>query len=65
MERFRPHTIILIVVIVVILAIVFTRGVWVRLEWGSSGFVAGLLCGVLLTMEVHHRRKRDAESRHK
>jgi hypothetical protein len=63
MERFRPHTIILIVVVVVILAIVFVRRDWFRLEWGTSGFVAGLLCGVLITMEVHHRRKRAEEGR--
>jgi hypothetical protein len=64
MERFRPHLIILIVVVVVILAIVLSNGVRVRLEWGASGFVAGLLCGVLLTIEVHHRRKRAEEGHH-
>jgi hypothetical protein len=60
MERYRPHAIILIVLAVVILAILLSHGVRVRLFWGASGFVAGLVCGVLLTMEVHHRRKHEA-----
>ena len=60
MERYRPHIILLIVVVVVVLTILLSHGVRVRLVWGSSGFVAGLLCGVLLTMELHHRRKRKS-----
>ncbi len=62
MDRFRPHVIVLIVIVVVVLAIVFSRGVDLRLEWGASGFVAGLLCGALLMMEIHHRRKHAEES---
>jgi hypothetical protein len=62
MERYRPHVIILIVVAVIVLTILLSHGVRVRLIWGSSGFVAGALCGVLLMMEIHHRRKRKAES---
>jgi hypothetical protein len=64
MERFRPHVIVLIVIVVVVLAILLSHGVRLRLEWGASGFVAGLLCGVLVTMEIHHRRKRAEENRH-
>ncbi|HXW80813.1 MAG TPA: hypothetical protein VEJ84_15020 [Acidimicrobiales bacterium] len=62
MERYRPHVILIIVVAVVVLAILLSHGVRVRLIWGSSGFVAGLLCGALLMMEVHHRRKHEAGS---
>jgi hypothetical protein len=65
MERFRPLTIVLIVVVVILLALLLFRGIWVRLEWGGSGFVVGLLCGVLLALEVHHRRKHSEENRHK
>jgi peptidoglycan/LPS O-acetylase OafA/YrhL len=61
MERFRPHVIILVVIAVVVLAILFSHGIRIRLEWGGSGFLAGLLCGVLVTIEVHHRRNRRQE----
>ncbi len=61
MERFRPHVIVLVVVAVVVLAILLSHGIRLRLEWGGSGFVAGLLCGVLVTIEVHHRRNRPQE----
>lgn len=61
MERYRPHLIVLIVIVVVVLAILLSHGIRLRIEWGAGGFVAGLLCGVLLTIEVHHRRKRAEE----
>ncbi len=61
MERFRPHVIILVVIAVVVLAILLSHGVRLRLEWGGSGFLAGLLCGVLITIEIHHRRNRGQE----
>jgi hypothetical protein len=57
MERFRPQVLVLVVVAVVVLAVVLSHGLRVRLEWGSSGFVLGLICGVLLTVEIRHRRK--------
>ncbi len=59
MNRYRPHLIIILVLAVIVLTLVLSHGVRVRLIWGSSGFVAGLLCGILLTMEVHHRRKEE------
>jgi hypothetical protein len=65
MERFRPHLIVLIVIVVIVLAILFSHGVRLRIEWGSGGFVAGLLCGALLMAEVHHRRKRAEERANK
>lgn len=57
MEHLRPTTAILILIVVVLLTVLFLRGIWLRLEWGASGFVAGLLCGALLALEVHERRK--------
>lgn len=63
MERYRTYVIVLIVIVVVVLLILLSNGVRVRLEWGSGGFVAGLVCGALVMFEVHHRRKR-AEERH-
>ena len=61
MERYRPHLIVLIVIVVIVLAIWLSHGVRLRIEWGASGFVAGLLCGALAMIEVHHRRKRAEE----
>ncbi len=58
MSRFRPHVLIAVVVAAVVLVVLFSHGVRVRLVWGSSGFVVGLVCGVLLTMEVRRRRSR-------
>jgi peptidoglycan/LPS O-acetylase OafA/YrhL len=43
------------IVAVVVLTVVFSHGIRVRFIWGASGFVAGLICGVLLTLEVQHR----------
>jgi hypothetical protein len=61
MERYRPHIIVLIIIVVIVLAILLSHGIRLRLEWGAGGFVAGLLCGALLMVEIHHRRKRDEE----
>jgi hypothetical protein len=57
MEHFRPTTVALIFIVVVVLTILFLRGIWLRLEWGATGFVAGLLCGALLALEIHYRRE--------
>jgi uncharacterized membrane protein YhhN len=65
MERFRPHVIVLVVLVVIVLAVLLSHGVRLRLEWGASGFVAGLLCGALAATEVHHRRKRAEEGQHR
>ena len=46
---------ILVVVAVVVLTVVFSHGIRVRFIWGASGFAAGLLFGVLLTLDVQHR----------
>ena len=61
MNRFRPHALILVVIAVVLLAVLLSHGIRVRLLWGSAGFVAGLVCGVLATMEIHHRRKQSGK----
>ena len=59
MKRFRPYALIaVVVVVIVVLTVLISGDLRVRLIWGSSGFIAGLVCGVLLTLEVHHRRKK-------
>jgi hypothetical protein len=61
MKRFRAYALIAIVAVLVILVLLFSHGLRVRLIWGSSGFLAGLICGVLLTAEIHHRRERRSQ----
>jgi hypothetical protein len=58
MNRIRPVVLLLVVIAAVVLVLLLSYG-RVRLEWGASGFVVGLICGVLLTLEIHHRRKRS------
>jgi len=58
MTHTRLYIAIAIVVAVAVVAALLSHGLRVRLIWGSSGFVAGLMCGVLLTLELVHRRKR-------
>jgi len=57
MDRFRPHVLIAVIVAAVLLIVLLSHGIRVRLIWGSSGFVVGLVCGALLALEIHHRRK--------
>ena len=62
MHRVRPILLVLVVAAIIILTIALSHGIRVRLTWGASGFVAGFVCGVLLTMELHHRRRLFAAS---
>ncbi|HUJ65358.1 MAG TPA: hypothetical protein VLX59_07470 [Acidimicrobiales bacterium] len=59
MTHSRLSIVIAIVVAVVVVAALLSHGLRVRLIWGSSGFVAGLICGALLMLEIEHRRKRS------
>jgi peptidoglycan/LPS O-acetylase OafA/YrhL len=58
MKNFRLFVLIAVVLAVVLLAALLSHGFRVRLIWGSSGFVAGVLCGALLAVEVQHRLER-------
>jgi hypothetical protein len=58
MNRLRPAVLVVVIIAAVVLLILLSHGVRVRFEWGRSGFVVGLTCGVLLTLEIHHGRKR-------
>ena len=63
-DRLR-HTgwvvIVAVLVAVVVLTVVFSHGIRVRLIWGASGFAAGLVCGVLLTLEARHAWRKRKE----
>lgn len=63
MKQLRPSVLIIVIVAVAVLVALFSHGIRVRLIWGASGFVAGLIFGVLLTIEVRHRVKRRREAR--
>lgn len=65
MRHLRPYVLIAIVVAIIVLTALFSHGLRVRLVWGSSGFVAGFVCGVLLTIEIRHRRKKREEQKQK
>ena len=62
MKHPRLAVLVTVVVAVIVLTVIFSHGIRVRFIWGSSGFVAGLICGVLLTLEIQHRRKRRAKA---
>jgi hypothetical protein len=57
MNRLRPAGLVVVIVAAVVLLILLSHVIRVRFEWGESEFVVGLICGVLLTLEIHHRRK--------
>ncbi len=59
MDRLRPAVLVLVIIAAVVLLILLSHGIRVRVEWGTSGFVVGLICGVLLMLEIRHRRKRS------
>ena len=62
MKHPRLAVLLTVVAAVIVLTVIFSHGIRVRFIWGSSGFVAGLICGVLLTLEIQHRRKRRAKA---
>ena len=54
----RVSLLVIVVAAVVVLTVVFSHGIRVRFIWGASGFAAGLICGVLVTLDVQHRWRR-------
>ena len=52
MKRFRWHLVILAILVAVALTALLAHSVRVRLIWGSSGFVLGLICGIALVLRV-------------
>jgi hypothetical protein len=62
-KHYRRYVILIVIAAVVILTALFSHGIRVRFIWGGGGFVAGLICGVLLTVEIRHRRNRARKSK--
>jgi peptidoglycan/LPS O-acetylase OafA/YrhL len=63
MKRFRSHAMVLGVIALAVIVILLTHSIRVRLEWGTGGFILGLLAGSLVTLDMrHHRKKAHSQS---
>ncbi len=60
MKRFRSHAVVIGVIAVAVVIILLSRSIRVRLEWGTGGFVLGLIAGALVAVDIRHHRKRAA-----
>ena len=60
MKRFRSHAVVIGVIAVAVVVILLGHSVRVRLEWGTRGFVLGLIAGALVALDIRHHRKRAA-----
>jgi hypothetical protein len=63
MKRFRSHAMVLGVIALAVVVILLTHSIRVRLEWGTGGFILGLLSGALVAIDTrHHRKKAHSKS---
>lgn len=58
MRRIRSHVLVLGVIGVAVAVMLLSHSLRVRLEWGTGGFVLGLIAATLVTLDVRHHRKR-------
>jgi len=56
-KRFRSHAVILGIIAVAVVVILLSHSIRVRLEWGTGGFVLGLLAAGLVALDLRHHRK--------
>jgi hypothetical protein len=61
MKRFRSHLFVFAIIAVAVVILLLVHSVRVRLEWGTGGFILGLIAGALVVLDVRHHRKRRAE----
>jgi hypothetical protein len=59
-KRFRSHAGIIVVIAIAVVIILLSHSIRVRLEWGTGGFVLGLIAGALVALDIRHHRKRAA-----
>ena len=57
-KRFRSHVGVVAVIAVAVVVILLSHSIRVRLEWGTGGFVLGLIAGGVVALDVRHHRKR-------
>jgi hypothetical protein len=63
MKRFRTHAMVPVVIALAVIVILLTHSIRVRLEWGTGGFILGLLAGAIVTIDTrHHRKKSHSQS---
>jgi peptidoglycan/LPS O-acetylase OafA/YrhL len=63
MKRFRSHAMVLGVIALAVVVILLTHAIRVRLEWGTGGFILGLLAGAFVALDTrHHRKKAHSQS---
>jgi hypothetical protein len=64
MKRFRSHTVVVAVIAAAVVVILLVHSVRVRVEWGTGGFILGLVAAGLVALDVrHHRKRRSSASR--
>jgi peptidoglycan/LPS O-acetylase OafA/YrhL len=62
MKRFRSHAFVVALIGVAVVIILLVHSIRVRLEWGTGGFILGLIAGGLVALDVRHHRKRRASA---
>ena len=63
MTRFRTHTAVVAVIGAAVVIILLSHSLRVRLEWGTGGFVLGLITAAVVALDArHHRRRREKQS---
>lgn len=63
MKRFRTHAVVAAVIVAAILLMWLSHSVRLRLEWGTGGFVLGLLAAAVMALDLRRHRERR-EDRH-
>ncbi len=58
MKRFRTHAVIVALIAAAIVIILLSHSVRVRLEWGTGGFVLGLIAAAVVVLDTRHHRER-------
>jgi hypothetical protein len=58
MKRFRTHAGIVTLIVVCVAIILLSHSIRVRLEWGTGGFVLGLIAGAIVALDIRHHRAR-------
>jgi hypothetical protein len=57
MKRFRSHAGVVTLIVVCVVIILLSRSLRVRLEWGTGGFVLGLIAAAIVALDVRHHHK--------
>jgi hypothetical protein len=61
LKRFRTHAAVVVVIVVCVVIILVSHSARLRLEWGTGGFVLGLIAGAIVALDIRRHRKRDGK----